>query len=75
MRDRPPALSVGGMQNTSIEADALHKSCDGQPVLRGVSFAVGGHGIFGIAEGDGAGKTTTVEILQDARAGQARLRG
>jgi hypothetical protein len=35
------------MQNTSIEVNGLHKPYDGQPVLRGVSFAVGGNGIFG----------------------------
>jgi ABC-2 type transport system ATP-binding protein len=54
------------MQNTSIEVDGLDKSC-GQPVLRGVSFAVGGNAIFGIAGRDGAGGTTTVEILQGLR--------
>jgi ABC-2 type transport system ATP-binding protein len=55
------------MQNTSIEVDGLHKSYDGQPVPRGVWFAVGGNGIFGIAGRDGAGRTTTVEILQGLR--------
>jgi ABC-type multidrug transport system ATPase subunit len=43
------------MQNTSIEVDGLHKSYHGQPVLSGVSFAVGGNGIFGIAGRNGAG--------------------
>jgi ABC-type branched-subunit amino acid transport system ATPase component len=64
MRDRPPALSVGGMQNTAIEVHDLYNAYDGQPVLRGVSVAVGGNGIFGIAGRNGAGRTTTVEILQ-----------
>jgi hypothetical protein len=31
MRDRPPALSVGGMQNTAIEVHDLCKAYDGQP--------------------------------------------
>jgi ABC-type multidrug transport system ATPase subunit len=55
------------MRNTSIGVDGLQKSCDGQPVLVGVSFAVGGNGIFGIARRDGAGRATTVAILQGLR--------
>lgn len=55
------------MKNTSIEVDGLHKSYDGQPVLLGVSFAVGGNGIFGIAGRDSAGRATTVAILQGLR--------
>jgi ABC-2 type transport system ATP-binding protein len=55
------------MQNTSIEVDGLHKSCDGQPALRGASFAVGGNGILGTAGRDGARRTTAVEILQGLR--------
>ena len=55
------------MRNTSIGVDGLHKSCDGQPVLLGASFAVGGNGIFGIAGRDGAGRATTVAILQGLR--------
>ena len=52
------------MRNTSIEVDGLQKSCDGQPKLLGVSFAVGGNEIFGIAGGDSAGRATTLAILQ-----------
>jgi ABC-2 type transport system ATP-binding protein len=52
------------MQCTAIEVHDLYKVCDGQPVLLGVSFAVGGNGIFGIAERDSAGRATTVAILQ-----------
>jgi ABC-type multidrug transport system ATPase subunit len=55
------------MQNTSIEVDRLHKSCDGQPVLLGVSFAAGVKRIFGIAGRDSAGRATTVKILQGLR--------
>ena len=55
------------MKNTAVEVHDLHKTYDGQPVLRGVSFAVGTGEIFGIAGRNGAGKTTTVEILQGLR--------
>ena len=55
------------MKNTSIEVDGLHESYDGHPVLLGVSFAVGGNGIFGIAGRDSAGRATTVAILQGLR--------
>jgi len=61
------ALSVAGMKNTAIEVHDLEKSYDGQPVLKGVSFAVGAGEIFGIAGRNGAGKTTVVEILQGLR--------
>jgi ABC-type multidrug transport system ATPase subunit len=67
MRDRPSALSVGGMQNTAIEVHDLCKAYGGQPVLRCVSFAVGGTRISGIAAPNGAVRTTTVEILQGLR--------
>jgi ABC-2 type transport system ATP-binding protein len=56
------------MQRTAIEVHNLHKSYDGRPVLRGVSFDVGVGEIFGIAGRNGAGKTTTIEILQGLRA-------
>jgi ABC-2 type transport system ATP-binding protein len=55
------------MKDTAIEVHDLHKTYDGQPVLRGVSFAVSAGEIFGIAGRNGAGKTTTVEILQGLR--------
>jgi ABC-2 type transport system ATP-binding protein len=67
MCDGRPAPSVSGMQSTAIEVQDLHKSYDGQPVLRGLSFAVGAGEIFGIAGRNGAGKTTTVEIMQGLR--------
>jgi ABC-type multidrug transport system ATPase subunit len=55
------------MRNTSIEVNGLHTSYDGQPVLVGVPFAVGGNGIFGIAGRDSAGRATAVAILQGLR--------
>ncbi len=55
------------MKDTAIEVHDLHKCYAGQPVLNGVSFAVGAGEIFGIAGRNGAGKTTTVEILQGLR--------
>jgi ABC-2 type transport system ATP-binding protein len=55
------------MKRTAIEVHDLHKTYDGRPVLRGVSFAVSEGEIFGIAGRNGAGKTTTVEILQGLR--------
>jgi ABC-2 type transport system ATP-binding protein len=55
------------MQTTAIEVHDLHKSYEGEPVLRGVSFAVGTGEIFGITGRNGAGKTTAVEILQGLR--------
>jgi ABC-2 type transport system ATP-binding protein len=67
MCDRRPARSFGGMHDTAIEVHDLHKSYAGQPVLRGLSFAVGAGEIFGIAGRNGAGKTTTVEILEGLR--------
>lgn len=66
------------MTNTAIEVHDLHKTYEGQPVLRGVSFVVGVGQIFGIAGRNGAGKTTTVEILQGLRrrdGGQVRVLG
>jgi ABC-2 type transport system ATP-binding protein len=55
------------MKRTAIEVHDLHKTYGGQPVLRGLTFAVGEGEIFGIAGRNGAGKTTTVEILQGLR--------
>jgi ABC-2 type transport system ATP-binding protein len=59
------------MHDTAIEVHGLHKSYDGRPVLRGLSFAVQPGEIFGIGGHNGAGKTTTVEILQGLRSRDA----
>ena len=55
------------MQCTAIEVHDLYTAGDLQPELRGVSFAVGGNRIFGIAGRDGAGRATTVAILRGLR--------
>jgi ABC-2 type transport system ATP-binding protein len=55
------------MQCAAIEVDGLHKSYDGQPVLFGVSFAVGGNGMFGIAGRDSGERATTAAILKSLR--------
>jgi ABC-2 type transport system ATP-binding protein len=55
------------MTRIAIEVNDLHKTYAGQPVLRGLTFAVGEGEIFGIAGRNGAGKTTTIEILQGLR--------
>jgi ABC-2 type transport system ATP-binding protein len=67
MCNRPPALTVDGMKNATIEVHDLHKSYGARQVLRGVSFAVGAGEIFGIAGRNGTGKTTAVEIIQGLR--------
>ena len=55
------------MSDTAIKVHDLHKSYGDQPVLRGLSFEVGAGEIFGIAGRNGAGKTTSIEILQGLR--------
>jgi ABC-2 type transport system ATP-binding protein len=67
----PTERSVAGMQTTAIEVHDLQKSYGGRPVLDGVTFAVGEREIFGIAGRNGAGKSTTVEILQGLRSRDA----
>jgi ABC-2 type transport system ATP-binding protein len=64
---RAAGRRFGAMQDPAIEVNDLHKSYDGRPVLRGLSFTVGAGEIFGIAGRNGTGKTTTVEILQGLR--------
>lgn len=55
------------MQYTAIEVHDLYMAFAERPVLCGVSFAVGGNGIFGIAGRDSAGRATTVAILPGLR--------
>ena len=78
MCKRGVALSLGGMKPAAIEVHDLHKSYGERAVLRGLTFAIGEGEIFGIAGRKGAGKTTTVEILQGLRrrdAGSLRVLG
>src|SRR5947209_2225398 len=67
MCKRAADRSLDGMKRIAIEVHDLHKTYAGQPVLQGLTFAVGEGEIFGIAGRNGAGKTTTVEILQGLR--------
>ncbi|MBU7600729.1 ATP-binding cassette domain-containing protein [Streptomyces sp. P38-E01] len=46
-----------------VEVHDLHKSYDGQPVLRGVDFTVERGRMYALLGPNGAGKTTTVRIL------------
>ena len=63
MCDWLPALIVGGVQN-AIDVYNLRKLYEGQPVLCGSSFAIGAGEIFSIARRTGAGKTTTLKIIE-----------
>ena len=77
MCNRRRTRSVVGMQDTAIKVHDLRKSYGRAAVLRGVlaqrlvrrlcPFAVDAGEIFGIAGRNGAGKTSTVEILQGLR--------
>ncbi len=60
-------VASAACKNTAIEVHDLRKSYGRAAVLHGVSFAVGAGEIFGIAGRNGAGKTSTVEILQGLR--------
>jgi ABC-2 type transport system ATP-binding protein len=59
--------AVAGGTLAAIEVDSLRKSYDGRPVLRGLSFRIGGGEIFALLGPNGAGKTTTVEIIEGYR--------
>jgi ABC-2 type transport system ATP-binding protein len=59
-----------------IEVSDLRKSCGDIERLHGISFTVESEEIFGLLGTSGAGKTTTIEILEGFRAlsdGQVRL--
>jgi ABC-2 type transport system ATP-binding protein len=70
MRDplvRETAVSTGSMQAVSpsptLSAHNLHKSYNGVPALRGLSFTLQGGRILGFLGPNGAGKTTAIRIL------------
>ena len=52
---------------TAISVRDLHKSYDGTPAVRGISFDVSVGEVFGLLGPNGAGKTTTVEVLEGYR--------
>jgi ABC-2 type transport system ATP-binding protein len=62
----------------AIEVDQATKAYDGRPVLREISFRVGGGETFALLGPNGAGKTTTVEMIEGYRrpdAGHIRVLG
>src|SRR6185295_9965452 len=56
-----------GRALTAVSVRGLRKSYDGQVALRGIDFEIGAGEVFGLLGPDGAGKTTTVEILEGYR--------
>ena len=50
-----------------IQVEALQKSYDSFPAVKGIDFEVRAGEVFGLLGPNGAGKTTTVEILEGLR--------
>jgi ABC-2 type transport system ATP-binding protein len=77
--DRPEALATGaGNSGAAIEVRALRKRYGALEAVRGISFEVQRGEIFGLIGADGAGKTTTFQILagvMEATAGSAMIFG
>jgi ABC-2 type transport system ATP-binding protein len=77
--DRPEALATGaGNSGAAIEVHALRKRYGALEAVRGISFEVQRGEIFGLIGADGAGKTTTFQILagvMEATAGSAMIFG
>ncbi|HWZ55456.1 MAG TPA: ATP-binding cassette domain-containing protein [Verrucomicrobiae bacterium] len=77
--DRPEALATGaGNSGAAIEVHALRKRYGALEAVRGISFEVERGEIFGLIGADGAGKTTTFQILagvMEATAGSAMIFG
>jgi ABC-2 type transport system ATP-binding protein len=68
LADRPPAIVVQG----------LHKSYGALEAVKGIDFTVNPGEIFGLIGPDGAGKTTTFQILagvMEATSGQVSILG
>jgi ABC-2 type transport system ATP-binding protein len=76
---RPEALAAGaGNSGAAIEVRALRKRYGALEAVRGISFEVQRGEIFGLIGADGAGKTTTFQILagvMEATAGSAIIFG
>lgn len=77
--ERPEVLATGaGNSGAAIEVHALRKRYGALEAVRGISFEVQRGEIFGLIGADGAGKTTTFQILagvMEATAGSATIFG
>jgi ABC-2 type transport system ATP-binding protein len=77
--DRPEVLATGAKNSgAAIEVRALRKRYGVLEAVRGISFEVQRGEIFGLIGADGAGKTTTFQILagvMEATAGSAMIFG
>lgn len=74
----PPTSSAPLGTTSAIAVQGLHKSYGSLKALRGIDFTVQPGEIFGLIGPDGAGKTTTFQILagvMEATAGQVSLLG
>ncbi len=76
-RENPPARSVGASR-AAIDIRNLKKNYGALEAVRGISFDVKRGEIFGLIGADGAGKTTTFQILagvMEASGGSAEIFG
>src|SRR3954467_8487797 len=63
--------AAGASPGPAIEVTGLRKAYDGLEAVRGIAFRVARGEEFGLLGPQGAGKTTTVEILEGYRARSA----
>ena len=60
---RESARRAAESQSAILSAQDLHKSYDGRPALRGLSFSLEAGHVLGFLGPNGAGKTTAIRIL------------